>query len=163
ARSGQADRIADARAGVRRLGRRHARRRRATVGELRDGGDVVSAVNVPIEIPIDVTPPAPHSAPSDRSALAMIDQLLRNRGAILDRITAGQGLAGTMRVMVATIAVAMAVVGAAIGTYRGDIQIAYAAIKLPLVILGTAALSAPALTAIGAALGRKSRLASDLA
>jgi hypothetical protein len=67
-----------------------------------------------------------------------------------------------MRVMVATIAIAMAIVGATLGSYRGGVQIAYAAIKLPLVLLGTAALSAPALTAIGAALGRKPKLANDL-
>ena len=60
-----------------------------------------------------------------------------------------------MRTMVATIAITMAIVGAALGSYRGGVQIAYAAIKLPLVLLGTAALSAPALTAIGAALGRR--------
>jgi hypothetical protein len=65
--------------------------------------------------------------------------------------------------MVATIAIAMAIVGAAIGSYRGGIQIGYAAIKLPLVLLGTAALSAPALTAIGASLGRRARLTGDLA
>src|SRR5262249_22209088 len=57
---------------------------------------------------------------------------------------------------------AMAAVGATLGSYRSGIQIAYAAIKLPLVLLGTAALSAPALSAIGAALGRRSRLAVDL-
>jgi len=57
----------------------------------------------------------------------------------------------------------MAIVGAALGSYRGGAQIGYAAIKLPIVLLGTAALSAPALSAIGAALGRPSRLSADLA
>jgi hypothetical protein len=56
----------------------------------------------------------------------------------------------------------MAIVGAALGSFRGGVQIGYAAVKMPLVLLGTAALSAPALSAIGAALGRRSRLASDL-
>ena len=92
-----------------------------------------------------------------------IDMLLRDRDALVARIRAGVDLPGTMRVMVATIAVAMAVVGAALGSYRGGAQIAFAAIKLPLVLLGTAALSAPALSAIGAALGRKPRVAIDLA
>jgi hypothetical protein len=96
-------------------------------------------------------------------ALGMIDQLLRDRDSILARIAAGRDLAAIMRAMVATIAIAMAIVGAALGSYRGGVQIGYAAIKLPLVLLGTAALSAPALTAIGASLGRRARLSADLA
>lgn len=92
-----------------------------------------------------------------------IDQLLRDRDGMLARIAAGRDLAGLTRVMVATIAACMAIVGAAIGSYRGGVQVGYAAIKLPLVLLGTAALSAPALTALGAALGRRVRLGADLA
>jgi hypothetical protein len=91
--------------------------------------------------------------------LSSIDQLPRDRDAIR-RICSGDDLAATMRVMVGTIAVAMS-------RRRGArqlsqrIQIAYAAIKLPSVDR-TAALSAPVLTAVGAALGRKPRLAVDL-
>ncbi len=95
--------------------------------------------------------------------LGLIDQLLRDRDAMLARIAAGRDLAAITRVMIATIAIAMAIVGAALGSYRGGLQIGYAAIKLPLVLLGTAALSAPALTAIGASLGRRARLSADLA
>jgi hypothetical protein len=93
---------------------------------------------------------------------SVIDLLLRDRELVLARIRAGD-VAPILRASIATIAIAMAVVGAAIGTYRGGEQIAYAAIKLPLVLLGTAALSAPVLTAFGAALGRPARLATDLA
>ena len=102
-------------------------------------------------------------SPAPRPALGMIDLLLRDREAMLARIRKGTELAAIMRTMIATIAVTMAIVGATLGSYRGGIQIAYAAIKLPVVLLGTAALSAPALSAIGAALGRRSRLAADLA
>ncbi|HEY0991041.1 MAG TPA: hypothetical protein VGD80_28510, partial [Kofleriaceae bacterium] len=98
-----------------------------------------------------------------RPALGMIDLLLRDREAMLARIRKGSDLAAIMRTMIATIAVCMAIVGAALGSYRGGAQIGYAAIKLPIVLLGTAALSAPALSAIGAALGRPSRLSADLA
>jgi hypothetical protein len=98
-----------------------------------------------------------------RPALGMIDLLLRDREAMLARIRDGSDVAAIMRTMIATIAVTMAIVGAALGSYRGGAQIAYAAIKLPIVLLGTAALSAPALSAIGAALGRRSRLSADLA
>jgi len=95
--------------------------------------------------------------------IGMIDLLLRDRELMLARIRKGTDLAAIMRTMIATIAVTMAIVGAALGSYRGGVQIAYAAIKLPIVLLGTAALSAPALSAIGAALGRRSRLTADLA
>jgi hypothetical protein len=98
-----------------------------------------------------------------RRSPALIDQLLRDRDAIVARIAAGQDLMSITRTMVVTIAITMAIVGAALGSYRGGIQIGYAAIKLPLVLLGTAALSAPTLTAFGAALGRRSRLTADLA
>jgi len=91
---------------------------------------------------VDATP-AP--APAPRPALAMIDLLLRDREAMLARIRQGADLAAIMRTMIATIAVTMAIVGAALGSYRGGVQIAYAAVKLPIVLLGTAALSAPAL------------------
>jgi hypothetical protein len=95
--------------------------------------------------------------------LGLIELLLRDRAAMLARIRQGSDLPALLRTMVATIAVTMAIVGAALGSYRGGVQIAYAAIKLPIVLLGTAALSAPALSAIGAALGRRTRLAADLA
>ena len=98
-----------------------------------------------------------------RDALGSVDQLLRDRGALLARIRAGVELVPLMRAMVATLAIASAIVGAALGSYRGGIQIAFAAVKLPLVLLGTAALSAPALTAIGVALGRRARMSTDLA
>lgn len=96
------------------------------------------------------------------ASLGTIDLLLRDRAQMLARIRVGD-VSAILRTMIATIALAMALFGAALGSYRGGVQIAYAAIKLPLVLLGTAALAAPALTAIGAALGRRSRLAADLA
>jgi hypothetical protein len=99
---------------------------------------------------------------SPRVSFGTIDLLLRDRDLMLTRIKTGN-VGEIIRTMTLTIAVAMAIVGAALGSYRGDEQILFAAIKLPLVLLGTAALSAPALTAIGAALGRRSKLATDLA
>ncbi len=98
-----------------------------------------------------------------RSMLAIVDQLLRDRAGILARIRASHDVLPITRAMVATIAVAMTIVGAALGSYHGGAQIAYASLKLPLVLIGTAVLSAPALSAIGTALGRPPRLAADLA
>jgi hypothetical protein len=97
-----------------------------------------------------------------RVSLGTVDLLLRDRPLLLSRI-AGGDVGAILRTMIATIAIAMAIVGAALGSYRGGVQIAYAAIKLPIVLLATAALAAPALTAIGVALGRPARLAADLA
>jgi hypothetical protein len=54
------------------------------------------------------------------------------------------------------------VFGASLGAFRGDIQIAFAALKLPLVLLFTTAIAAPALTALGRAQGRHSSLRADL-
>jgi hypothetical protein len=96
-------------------------------------------------------------------SLGTIDLLLRDREVMLARIRQGVDIAAILKTMVVTIAVTMVIVGAALGSYRGGIQIAFAAIKLPIVLLGTAALSAPALTAIGGAMGRRSRLVQDLA
>ena len=53
------------------------------------------------------------------SPLGAIDQLLRDRDAMLARIAAGRDLAAITRAMIATIAIAMAIVGAALGSYRG--------------------------------------------
>ncbi|HET9622236.1 MAG TPA: hypothetical protein VFP84_12775 [Kofleriaceae bacterium] len=89
--------------------------------------------------------------------------MLRDRREVLARIARGADLPHILRTMIATIAITMAIVGAALGSYRGGAQIAYAAIKLPIVLVGTAALSAPALWATGAALGRRARLTADLA
>jgi hypothetical protein len=114
-------------------------------------------------------PPTLHAAPPPTfdagpiPAFGMIELLLRDRATMVARIRHGAGLPAILRTMIVTIAITMAIVGAALGSYRGGLQIAYAAIKLPVVLLGTAALSAPALSAIGAALGRRSRLATDLA
>ena len=111
-------------------------------------------------IALDATGTVVHTA-TDTPRL--VDLLLRDRDAMVKRIQSGAGLQQIMRTMVMTIGIAMAIVGAALGSYRGGVQIAFAAIKLPLVLLGTAALSAPALSAIGTALGRRSKLAVDLA
>lgn len=100
---------------------------------------------------------------ADVGGLALVDQLLRDRGAVLARIEAGRGLAALVRVFVATIVVGAALTGAAMGSFRGGAQVGFAAAKLPIALLGTAALCAPALTALGRGLGRPATLARDLA
>ncbi len=62
-----------------------------------------------------------------------------------------------------TIAVGAGSFGAVLGAYRGGVQILFAGIKLPLVVLLTAAICAPALSAINGAMGRSFDLRRDLA
>ena len=97
------------------------------------------------------------------SGLGLVDQLLRDRRSVLARIERGERLAELMRVFVLTIVVGAAITGAAMGSFRGGMQIVYAAAKLPVALLVTAALCAPALTAIGRAVGRPASLATDVA
>jgi hypothetical protein len=62
----------------------------------------------------------------------------------------------------ATILVGAAFFGATLGMHRGGIQILYAALKLPLVVLLTAVVCTPVLTSLNRALNRKAVLAEDL-
>ncbi|HEY3353620.1 MAG TPA: hypothetical protein VGQ83_10250 [Polyangia bacterium] len=96
-------------------------------------------------------------------ALDAVDLLLRDTAGMLARIRAGEDLAALARPLIVTIALGGAVFGAALGAYRGGLQVLYAAIKLPLAILLTAAICAPTLTALNAALGRTACIRRDLA
>jgi hypothetical protein len=102
-------------------------------------------------------------APAASGALGTIDTLLRDRAATLARIGRGEALADLVRTMLLTIAVSCAIFGAAVGMYRGGVQILYAAIKFPLVMLLTAAITAPCLTAFNAAVDRPYGLRRDVA
>jgi methyl-accepting chemotaxis protein len=82
---------------------------------------------------------------------------------MLARIRAGEDLAALARPLIVTIALGGAVFGAALGAYRGGLQVLYAAIKLPLATLLTAAICAPTLTALNAALGRAACIRRDFA
>lgn len=114
-----------------------------------DGGPMAGPVAAPVAAP----PP---------EALAIVDQLLRDRAGVLARILAGRELAPLARVLIATIAVGAALFGVALGSYRGGVQIAYAAIKLPVALLATAVVCAPTLSAVSFALGRPVSLVRDL-
>ncbi|MEM9488458.1 MAG: hypothetical protein AAGC55_04910, partial [Myxococcota bacterium] len=97
------------------------------------------------------------------AGMALIDQLLRDYAAVLARIRDQVDMAGLARTMLIAIAASCALFGAALGTYRGGVQIAYAAIKFPLLMLLTAAVCAPGLTAFNAALDRPVSLRRDIA
>lgn len=95
--------------------------------------------------------------------LALIDQLLRDRRGLLDRIEADHDLAGVARAMILTIIVSAAVFGASLGLHCGGLQVVYALIKLPLVILLTAALATPALSALRSVVEGHTQIRRDIA
>jgi NADH:ubiquinone oxidoreductase subunit K len=97
------------------------------------------------------------------STLDTVDQLLRDPKATLDRIEGGADLTAFAKTMILTIAASAAVFGAAMGSNRLGVQIFFAGIKLPMVVLFTAVICAPALSALNASLDRKADIRRDLA
>lgn len=97
------------------------------------------------------------------SGLILVDHLLRDRTAILERIEAGEDLGALARTFAITIVAAAAVTGATLGFHRGGLQILYAAIKLPLVLLLTAGVCTPAFHALGRVVHGRADLRRDAA
>ena len=91
-----------------------------------------------------------------------IEYLLRDRDALYRAVERDEDAQNIMRAMLLTILVGAAVFGAVTGSYRGGIQILYAALKFPLVLLATAAICAPVLTTLEMALGKRARPRRDL-
>lgn len=120
-----------------------------------------SGAPLPIVTPFRTRERAP--SPATGGILDAIDLLLRDRDATRARIRDGGDLAGFARAMIATIAGGAGAFGGAMGAWRGGPQILLAGVKLPLVILLTAALCAPATTALNAAMDRRADLRRDLA
>lgn len=92
-----------------------------------------------------------------------LDELLRDRAGLIERIERGEDLQKIARTMLITSLTCTAAFGAALGFFRGGAQIAYAAIKLPLVILLTTAVCAPLYTAIKASLRQPANIIKDIA
>lgn len=80
--------------------------------------------------------------------------LLRDPECVSERCVEERELASLARASLACIAVGACVLGGVLGSFRGGAQIPLAAAKLPLVLLATLALSAPAFYALSSALGR---------
>jgi hypothetical protein len=96
-------------------------------------------------------------------AFAVLELLLRDRPALLERIERGEGLLEVSRTALLTATLCAAVFGAAVGMSRGGEQIAYAAVKLPLVMILTAALSTPAIIALRSVFQRQLQIKRDVA
>lgn len=115
------------------------------------------------EVKIGAEPPAalPRSPGPERGT---VDRLLAEPAAVIEAALVADATAQAriVRVLLLAIVVSTAAFGAALGFARGGVQVLFAAIKLPLVVLVTAAVSTPALTALSLALGRTSDLRADL-
>jgi hypothetical protein len=96
--------------------------------------------------------------------IAVVDGLLTQPQATVEQAQRSDAATQTAmaRVLLLAILGGTAAFGAAVGFYRGGAQILFAAVKLPLVVLIVAAVAAPSLTALGAALGRPAELRLDL-
>jgi hypothetical protein len=94
----------------------------------------------------------------------VIDGLLTDpRGVVQHALTAeADAQMRLVRLFLLSIVAGTAAFGAALGLTRGGVQVLYAALKLPIVVLLTAAVCTPALTALSLALGRTTDLRSDL-
>jgi hypothetical protein len=97
----------------------------------------------------------------DEGPLVVIDQLLRDRRRFLARIEDARDLTMVARTLIITIAVSSGIFGAALGAYREGAQILFAAIKLPLVVLLTAGIAAPAVSAARRAIQGGSHVQRD--
>lgn len=101
--------------------------------------------------------------PAGAGSFSAIEQLLRDRSALLARIEASDDLAALARTMIITIFFSAAIFGASLGLFRGGVQIAYAGVKLPLVILLTAAFATPTLSALRHVVEGQTDVRRDLA
>lgn len=109
----------------------------------------------------EVNPERPRPADAAPS-LSLIDGLLRDRRAALDAMEDPAKTGHSARTLVITIMLGTGVLGATLGMYRGGIQILYAGIKLPLMILLTAGICAPAFSALKAALYGQTHIKRDV-
>jgi hypothetical protein len=87
---------------------------------------------------------------------AFVQDLLRRPDVFLDRLH-DDDAAQLVRNLVLTVLFAGAAFGAVVGAYRGGVQIAYCAMKIPLVVLATLVVSSPAVVAIARATGSSLR------
>lgn len=80
--------------------------------------------------------------------------LLREPTLAVRRALSGENSAPIARAALLSLLVGSALYGGVLGSYRGELQVLYAALKMPLVLVGTLVVTAPALWALGAASGR---------
>jgi hypothetical protein len=89
-----------------------------------------------------------------RAILGIIDELLRAPGAVAARCRSGHDQRSLFVASLLSIAIGAGSFGAVLATSRGGLQLFYSASKLPLVLLATLILVAPALRALTTCFGR---------
>lgn len=85
---------------------------------------------------------------------AVLNQLLRAPGEIASNCRRDKDIRTIALTSIAAIVAGAAAFGGVIGSFRGGAQILYGAVKVPLAIMATLALCAPAFHALAAVLGR---------
>lgn len=81
----------------------------------------------------------------------IVEQLLRTPARFLETIEEVE-LVSITRTLLLTVAAGSGVFGAVVGAFRGGVQIAYAAIKIPILLLGTMAICMPTFISLARAL-----------
>ena len=113
--------------------------------------------------------PATHAAPStgtksdapvnqeqhevaEPRRVSLVEQLVRDPKAFLARIE-GRDVPELVRGLLAIVAIGAGIFGAVVGSSRGGRQVLFAAVKLPLLLIGTLVLCAPVFIAVARAAG----------
>ncbi len=94
------------------------------------------------------------SAAELSAGASTLSWLLRSPAEVAERCRANDDVKQLAAVSLAAIAVGSAAFGAAIGSFRGDMQILFAALKVPLAMLLALAICVPAFHTLAAVLGR---------
>jgi hypothetical protein len=90
-----------------------------------------------------------------RSPFSVVGALIRAPGALVRDLKNGRSLGALLASLAFTTLLFSAAYGAILGLYRPGLQTAYAAAKLPIVVLGTALLCAPTFYVFNAILGSR--------
>jgi len=94
---------------------------------------------------------------------SFIATLLGDRDRFYDQVAEGDGLAGKLRHSLIVLVLLSALYGACAGAYAGPLQAACAAVKLPVLFLGTLAICFPGFFIVQVLLGSRLRFAQVLA
>lgn len=86
---------------------------------------------------------------------AVVGAVLKAQGAVIRDLSAGRNLGRYLWGFFGTVLVFFAAYGAILGMYRPGFQILYSAAKLPIVVLGTAALCTPTFYVFNSILGSR--------
>lgn len=86
--------------------------------------------------------------------VAFLNRILRAPADVAAQCRNDRDVAAIARTALITLALAATAFGAAVGSWRGGRQIAFAALKLPIGVLGTLAIATPAFYVLAAIFGR---------